>query len=178
MLQDVSRSHFRAGWIGKAKEKLCWRRVAGNSDIIKMPEYIRPLQKSKSWASKICLVTRMILSDTSTEKSLSSNSESNHHHHHSESAHPHVHNEESLRRLVNRLSRIEGHIRGIKTMVQENRPCPEVLVQVAAVRGALDRVARIILDEHLTECIARAAKEGNIDSEIKELKAALDRFLP
>ncbi|MGL5066057.1 MAG: metal-sensing transcriptional repressor [Microcoleus sp.] len=118
----------------------------------------------------------MILSDPSTEQSLPSNSDR--HHHHDPSAHPHIHNEESLRRLVNRLSRIEGHIRGIKTMVQENRPCPEVLVQVAAVRGALDRVARIILDEHLTECIARAAKEGNIDSEIEELKAALDRFLP
>lgn len=92
--------------------------------------------------------------------------------------HAHVHSEESLRRVVNRLSRIEGHIRGIKSMVQENRPCPDVLVQVAAVRGALDRVARMILDEHLTSCIARAAKEGNIEAEIEELKAALDRFLP
>jgi len=92
--------------------------------------------------------------------------------------HPHVHSEESLRRIVNRLSRIEGHIRGIKLMVQESRPCPDVLVQVAAVRGALDRVSRIILDEHLTECIGRAAKQGNIEAEIEELKAALDRFLP
>ncbi len=101
-------------------------------------------------------------------------------HHHGEglTTHRHVHDEESLRRIVNRLSRIEGHIRGIKTMVQESRPCPEVLVQVAAVRGALDRVARIILDEHLTQCIARAAQEGNIEVEIEELKAALDRFLP
>src|SRR4028119_6773 len=105
---------------------------------------------------------------------------SDHHHHHGEglSTHRHVHDEESLRRIVNRLSRIEGHIRGIKTMVQESRPCPDVLVQVAAVRGALDRVARIILDEHLTQCIGRAAEEGNIEAEIEELKAALDRFLP
>jgi len=79
---------------------------------------------------------------------------------------------------VNRLSRIEGHIRGIKTMVQESRACPDVLVQIAAVRGALDRVARLILDEHLTECIGRAAKEGNIEVELEELKSALDRFLP
>ena len=91
--------------------------------------------------------------------------------------HAHVHSEESLRGIVNRLSRIEGHIRGIKTMVQENRDCPEVLTQVAAVRGALDRVARMILDEHLTECIARAAQEGNLEGEIEELKKALDRFL-
>jgi CsoR family transcriptional regulator, copper-sensing transcriptional repressor len=95
-----------------------------------------------------------------------------------DSHHHHIHSEDSLRRLVNRLSRIEGHIRGIKSMVQESRPCPEVLVQIAAVRGALDRVARIILDEHLTECIARAAQEGNIEAEIAELKSALDRFLP
>ncbi len=92
--------------------------------------------------------------------------------------HPHVHSEASRKQILNRLSRLEGHIRGIKTMVQDNRPCPEVLIQVAAVRGALDRVSRIILDEHLTECIARAAKEGNIEMEIEELKAALDRFLP
>jgi DNA-binding FrmR family transcriptional regulator len=93
-------------------------------------------------------------------------------------AHPHVHDPESLRRIVNRLARIEGHIRGIRTMVEESRPCPEVLVQIGAVRGALDRVARIILDDHLTECISRAAEEGNIEQEIAELKAALDRFLP
>lgn len=92
--------------------------------------------------------------------------------------HPHVHSEESLRKVVNRLSRIEGHIRGIKMMVQESRACPDVLIQLAAVRGALDRVSRMILDEHLTECVARAAKEGKIEEEIEELKAALDRFLP
>ncbi|HAN73144.1 MAG TPA: hypothetical protein DCQ63_01730 [Planktothrix sp. UBA8402] len=100
------------------------------------------------------------------------------HHHHEHSSHPHIHSAESLRKIVNRLSRLEGHIRGVKTMVQENRPCPDVLVQIAAIRGALDRVARIILDEHLSECVVRAAKEGNIDVEIEALKAALDRFLP
>jgi CsoR family transcriptional regulator, copper-sensing transcriptional repressor len=100
------------------------------------------------------------------------------HHDHDHDTHPHVHSEASRKQILNRLSRLEGHIRGIKKMVQSDSPCPEVLVQVAAVRGALDRVSRIILDEHLTECIARAAKEGNIEMEIEELKAALDRFLP
>jgi CsoR family transcriptional regulator, copper-sensing transcriptional repressor len=105
--------------------------------------------------------------------------EKNHHHSESEGhGHHHVHSEDSLRQVVNRLSRIEGHIRGIKTMVQESRACPDVLVQIAAVRGALNRVARLILDEHLTECVARAAQEGQIETEIAELRAALDRFLP
>lgn len=92
--------------------------------------------------------------------------------------HAHVHDPESLQRILNRFARIEGHIRGIKTMIQDSRPCPDVLVQIAAVRGALDRVSRIILDEHLSECVTRASKEGNIEAEIEELKAALDRFLP
>lgn len=62
-------------------------------------------------------------------------------------------------------------------MVQDNRACPDVLIQLAAVRGAIDRVARAIIDEHLSDCISRAAREGNIDAELAELKAALDRFL-
>lgn len=90
----------------------------------------------------------------------------------------HFHDEQSLKQIINRLSRIEGHIRGIKTMVKESRPCPEVLVQIAAVKGAIASVAKIILEEHLEECLTRAAKEGNIEVEVKELKAALDRFLP
>lgn len=98
-------------------------------------------------------------------------------HEHGQHGHDHVHSEESLRQIVNRLSRIEGHIRGIKSMVQESRSCPDVLIQIAAVRGALDRVARIILDEHLTQCIARAANAGDMQTEIEALKAALDRFL-
>ncbi|MBR8831873.1 MAG: Copper-sensing transcriptional repressor CsoR [Chroococcopsis gigantea SAG 12.99] len=90
----------------------------------------------------------------------------------------HVHSEASRKQLINRLSRIEGHIRGIKNMVAEDRACPEVLMQIAAVRGAIDRVSRLILDEHLSECVARAAQQGTIETEIEQLKAALDRFLP
>ncbi|MGL4883848.1 MAG: metal-sensing transcriptional repressor [Waterburya sp.] len=91
---------------------------------------------------------------------------------------PHVHDEESLRQIINRLSRIEGHVRGIKTMVRENRPCPEVLNQIAAVKGAISSVAKIILEEHLEECIIRAVDRGNLEVEIKELKNTLNRFLP
>lgn len=91
--------------------------------------------------------------------------------------HGHVHDPESLRRLINRLSRIEGHVRGVKVMVEDHRPCPDILIQLAAIRGALDKVARVILDEHLTQCIARASHEGDIEAEIAELKAALNHFL-
>ncbi len=118
----------------------------------------------------------MIGSDSAVQPATSSQ-QPNSHHTHEHSNHSHIHDEESLRKIVNRLSRVEGHIRGVKTMVQESRPCPDVLIQLAAIRGAVDKVARMILDEHLTECVARAAQEGNIDDEIEQLKAALDRFL-
>ena len=91
---------------------------------------------------------------------------------------PHVHNEESSRRIINRLSRIEGHVRGIKTMVSEDRPCPEVLNQIAAVKGAISSVAKIILEDHFEECLVRAVDRGNLEAEIKELKDALNRFIP
>lgn len=112
---------------------------------------------------------------------MGTNGNGTHHQHQSldiTTAHSHNHSEESQRKIINRLSRIEGHVRGIKTMINENRDCPEVLIQIAAIRGALDRVARMILDEHLSECITRAAQDGSIDIEIEALKAALDRFLP
>lgn len=91
---------------------------------------------------------------------------------------PHVHNEKSLRQIINRLSRIEGHVRGIKTMVNDHRPCPEVLNQIAAVKGAISSVTKIVLEAHLEECLVRAAEQGNLEVEIQELKEALNRFLP
>ncbi|NRB06847.1 MAG: metal-sensitive transcriptional regulator [Richelia sp.] len=127
------------------------------------------------------LSSKQSKSDVVPESNSKSDRKQEVHHHTHQHQHPihnHVHSEESLRKIVNRLSRIEGHIRGIKSMVQQNSPCPDVLLQIAAVRGALDRVARIVLDEHLTECIGRAAQEGDIEVELEQLKAALDRFLP
>ena len=90
---------------------------------------------------------------------------------------PHIHNAESARKIINRLSRIEGHVRGIKTMVREHRSCPEVLDQITAVKGAISSVAKIVLEEHLEECLTNAVDKGNLEGEIKELKTALNRFL-
>ncbi|WP_267384395.1 metal-sensing transcriptional repressor [Cyanobacterium sp. uoEpiScrs1] len=89
-----------------------------------------------------------------------------------------VHSNESLKRIYNRLFRIEGYIREVKTMVAENHTCPEILVQLAVVRDTINQVSRLILDEHFNECIARVAHNSNLDKEIRELKSALDKFLP
>lgn len=89
----------------------------------------------------------------------------------------HVHDTDFQRKLINRLARIEGHVHGIRTMIQQNQPCPDVLLQIAAVRGAMDRVARLILDDHISHCISHAAETGDIEVELEELKRALDRFI-
>ncbi|MBM3469600.1 MAG: metal-sensing transcriptional repressor [Armatimonadetes bacterium] len=80
-------------------------------------------------------------------------------------------------KVTNRLARIEGHVRSIRTMVSEGRPCPEVLVQIAAARAALDQAARVLLEDHLEHCIVEANDRGNITSAIGDLKEALDRFI-
>ncbi len=91
--------------------------------------------------------------------------------------HHHVHDPDFQRKLLNRLARIEGHVHGIRSMIQQNEPCPDVLLQIAAVRGAMDRVARLILDDHISHCISHAAETGDIGVELEELKRALDRFI-
>ncbi len=92
-------------------------------------------------------------------------------------AQPHHHDPESRRKLVNRLARIEGHVHGIRTMIEQGQPCPDVLLQIAAVKGALDRVARLILDDHIRHCLRHAIETGNLEVELEELQRALDRFI-
>lgn len=135
--------------------------------------------RAKPARAKSAIASEAVSSMKATEDEAASNKEAlRSHAHHGHGDHSHIHDDESIRRIVNRLSRIEGHVRGLKRMVQDQENCPDVLIQVAAVRGALDKVARLILDEHLTQCVLRAAEQGNIEAEIEELQAALNRFLP
>ncbi len=79
--------------------------------------------------------------------------------------------------VINRLSRIEGHIRGLRKMVEEDKDCPDILLQVAAVRAALNQVGRILLEDHMESCVVAAAKEGKGEEAIEDLKAALMKFM-
>ncbi|MCI2425878.1 metal-sensing transcriptional repressor [Candidatus Acetothermia bacterium] len=85
--------------------------------------------------------------------------------------------ERTRQEVVERLSKIDGHVRAIKRMVEEDRDCPEVLLQISAVRAALDQVGRIILEDHLDTCIVAAIKEGSEEEAIVKLKESLARFL-
>jgi DNA-binding FrmR family transcriptional regulator len=80
-------------------------------------------------------------------------------------------------KIVNRLSRIEGHVRSIREMVASGRDCSEVLIQIAAVRAALDQAGRAILEDHLEHCIADALQNGRGQEAVDDLKAALKHFI-
>jgi DNA-binding FrmR family transcriptional regulator len=81
------------------------------------------------------------------------------------------------KQVINRLARVEGHVRSIRGMVADGRACPEVLIQIAAARSALDRAARVLLEDHLDHCVMEARTRGDLASVVAELKEALDRFI-
>ncbi len=89
----------------------------------------------------------------------------------------HTYNHEHHQSVVNRLARIEGHVRAVKRMVEEETPCPDVLVQIAAVRSALNQVGRIILEDHLKSCMVTAVQQGDFEQALLDLKNSLDRFI-
>jgi DNA-binding FrmR family transcriptional regulator len=81
-------------------------------------------------------------------------------------------------KLLNRLSRIEGQVRGITRMIEEDRYCIDVLTQIQAVRAALARVESEMLKNHLGHCIESAIVSGNATEQLKkagELIELLDR---
>ncbi len=96
-------------------------------------------------------------------ESQSGNGRENRHEHHQQ--------------VINRLARIEGHVRAIKRMVEEDIPCPDVLTQIAAVRAALNSVGRVILEDHLQSCMVEAVEKDDYQRALRDLKESLDQFI-
>jgi DNA-binding FrmR family transcriptional regulator len=81
--------------------------------------------------------------------------------------------------LVKRLHRIEGQVRGIERMVEDDRYCIDVLTQISAVTTALESLAFVILDDHVNHCVAGALASGDpvaAEEKSRELLAAVHRF--
>lgn len=79
--------------------------------------------------------------------------------------------------FLDRMARIEGHVRGIKRMAEQGRPCEDVLIQIAAVRAALNQAGRILLEDHLESCVLEGVDKGDSSATIDRLKSALAKFL-
>ncbi len=84
---------------------------------------------------------------------------------------------QDVKAVCDRLSRIEGHVKGIKKMVEERRPCEDILVQIAAIEAAMHKVGLVILEDHISGCVIDGIKDGKEEETLKKLKSALDKFI-
>ena len=89
-------------------------------------------------------------------------------------AHPHVH--ENTRTVKNRIARIIGHMQAVERMVEEGRDCSEILIQLAAVRSALNNTCKLILKDHMDHCIVDAVRSGDTAT-LEELDKAIDLLM-
>jgi CsoR family transcriptional regulator, copper-sensing transcriptional repressor len=90
--------------------------------------------------------------------------------------HHHTHEHKYRKQIINRLSRIEGHVRSVKEMTEVGRDCSEILLQIAAVRKALDNAAKLLLKDHMESCVADAILHGDKKT-LEDLNKALDHFI-
>ena len=84
--------------------------------------------------------------------------------------------EEEIRTLLNRLSRIEGQVRGVRGMVEKNAYCPDIMVQVSAVTAALNAFNRELLASHIRTCVADGVRAGD-GGKVEELAELLPRLM-
>lgn len=87
-----------------------------------------------------------------------------------------VRSEEEMRRLCNRLSRIEGQVRGLREMLQKDVYCVDILTQVSAVNAALNSFSKELLGEHLRTCVADGIRRGD-EQVVDELVAVLQKLM-
>lgn len=84
--------------------------------------------------------------------------------------------EDEKRALINRLSRIEGQVRGIKAMLEEDKYCVDILTQASAVSSALGAFSREVLESHIRSCVIDGIKSGDNDK-VDELITTIERFI-
>ena len=84
--------------------------------------------------------------------------------------------EKEYKDLINRLSRIEGQVRGIKKMVENNAYCPDILVQVSAVNAALNSFNKVLLANHIRTCVSEDIRAGK-DETVDELVTTLQKLM-
>ena len=97
-------------------------------------------------------------------------------HTHNHGEHGHTHSHTHTKAVLNRLSRAIGHLEAIRRMVEDGRDCTEVLIQLSAVKAAINNTGKVILQDHIEHCIVDAVEEGNKQA-IEELALAIERFI-
>ncbi|MCI8682073.1 MAG: metal-sensing transcriptional repressor [Lachnospiraceae bacterium] len=78
--------------------------------------------------------------------------------------------------MLNRMARAIGHMEAVRRMVEDGRDCSEVLIQIAAVRSAINNIGKIILEDHISHCIVDAVEHGDQQA-LEDLKNAIEKFV-
>ena len=105
--------------------------------------------------------------------------EHTHKHEHTEGGkheHVHAHTHANTKAVLNRLSRAIGHLESIRRMGEDGRDCSEVLVQLSAVKSAINNTGKVILKDHIEHCLVDAVECGDMEA-IADLTEAIDRFM-
>lgn len=90
--------------------------------------------------------------------------------------HAHTHSHAHTKDVTNRLAKAIGHLQKVKQMVEDGEDCSDVLIQLAAVKSALNNTGKVILKDHIEHCIVHAVEEGD-EEMIQELNSAIDKFI-
>ena len=91
-------------------------------------------------------------------------------------AHRHVHSEAEKKAVINRLSKAIGHMEAVKRIFERDEDCSEVLIQLAAVRSAINNTGKVVLKNHIDHCIVEAVEENDQEA-IRKLNQAIDKFI-
>ena len=94
-----------------------------------------------------------------------------------EHVHTHAHAHQQREGVVKRLRRAEGHLAAVRRMVEEGRDCPDILIQISAVRAALDATAKVVLADHVESCLQDAERNGDTEAAWLDLRRALESFI-
>ncbi|MGE5474683.1 MAG: metal-sensitive transcriptional regulator [Ignavibacteriales bacterium] len=81
-----------------------------------------------------------------------------------------------VEKLCQRISRIEGQLGGIRKMLENDKPCDEVIIQLNSAKAALQKISQIILEDHLDHCVLDALREGKGEVQVESLKRALSQY--
>ncbi|MBR5961339.1 MAG: metal-sensing transcriptional repressor [Clostridia bacterium] len=88
----------------------------------------------------------------------------------------HLHHHTETKNVIHRISRAAGHLEAVRKMVEEGRDCGDVLIQLAAVKAAVNRIGQIIVADHMEHCIAEALEHGDHEA-LDSFNAAIAKFL-
>lgn len=88
----------------------------------------------------------------------------------------HQHTHENTKSVINRLSRAIGHLESVKKMVEDGRECSDILIQIAAVKSAVNNIGKIILQDHISNCVVDAVETGD-KKVLEDLNCAIDKFM-